>query len=52
MDGAGNVREGTHFLFSTTPEGHLVAEGGRVQRLGWWGYGRAEWLQQRVDITS
>lgn len=27
MDGTGNVREGTHFLFSTTPEGHLVAEG-------------------------
>ncbi|PRW61320.1 fatty-acid-binding 1 [Chlorella sorokiniana] len=26
MDGAGNVREGTHFLFSATPEGHLVAE--------------------------
>lgn len=30
MDGQGNVREGTHFLFSTTPEGHLVTEGGWV----------------------
>lgn len=26
MDGTGNVREGTHFLLSTTLEGHLVAE--------------------------
>lgn len=27
MDGEGNVKEGTHFLLSTTPQGELVVEG-------------------------
>lgn len=60
MDGQGNVREGTHFLFSTTPEGHLVTEGGRVLYLvvalpGGGAvemalrYGQLAWLQSSAD---
>lgn len=30
MDGRGNVREGTHFVFSTTPDGQLLTEGERA----------------------